>query len=616
MNRPTDEQRPILEDDSRIRVVQAVPGSGKTWLVAELIRRELQHWHSQHAGLAALSFTRVGGDEIRRAVGHDLGHPHFVGTLDAFLFRYVIRPFAQQVWPGIPSPRLVPADWEPHRWWQNSTQSVPFEVTVGVGKARKAYNVFAACFLREEAGRIILGCKARDREPLEALDDSITREILTKKKAIWRNRGILTHSDAAFLASKILTHSTCGQIARQEVLRRFPLVIVDELQDTGWFLGISVLSLLQEPAARAVLVGDPDQAIYEFNGARPDLFERFTQLPDAKTFPLSRTLRCPSAVCQVAGHLASSNRHILPAEDRSGRAILLTFNAAGMEAEIGQLRDWLDASFAGRRVKIIARQTKTVEKITGKSTPEAPKLHSVPMNHLHRAVKNLLQGRQVSALAAVRAALEQVAFDCELATEEERISRGLDPVSWKQACLSALLEASRVIDGETFETWGERAGQYVEALLQTLLTANCNGKRMRRPGGSDKTRLRSDYLPSPQVASVCERTTTVQTVHAVKGETHDVTIMVCPEPRKTSRCPSTTWWSSNESDQEERRIAFVAFTRTKGDLILCVSEACRDRLLASRADFLADFHVTSVADFVARNGQLRTTANAQVASTS
>jgi len=83
----------------------------------------------------------------------------------------------------------------------------------------------------------------------------------------------------------ILQNSTHGKIVRAELIRRFPLIIVDELQDTGAFLGKCVLQLLAEPSARGVLVGDPDQAIYEFNGARPDLFDRFNTIDGAEQLP-------------------------------------------------------------------------------------------------------------------------------------------------------------------------------------------------------------------------------------------------------------------------------------------------------------------------------------------
>ncbi len=50
----------------------------------------------------------IGGQEIRKEVGHDLTHPHFVGTIDAFLYRYVVRPFLRQVHHTWAPPRLIP----------------------------------------------------------------------------------------------------------------------------------------------------------------------------------------------------------------------------------------------------------------------------------------------------------------------------------------------------------------------------------------------------------------------------------------------------------------------------------------------------------------------------
>jgi antirestriction protein ArdC len=101
MRTPSTEQQSALERPvPRVRVVRAAPGSGKTWLVAEVIRQEITSWQTMTGGIAALSFTRVGGEEIRSAVGYELVHPHFVGTIDAFLFRYVVRPFFALCTPG------------------------------------------------------------------------------------------------------------------------------------------------------------------------------------------------------------------------------------------------------------------------------------------------------------------------------------------------------------------------------------------------------------------------------------------------------------------------------------------------------------------------------------
>ncbi len=253
MRTPTQEQRAILESTARIRVVRAVPGSGKTWLVAELIRQELSNWSARGAGIAALSFTRVGGDEIRKSVGYQIDFPHFVGTIDAFLFRYVVRTFLRECYPDFAVPRLIPADWGAEQW----SQYGPNRRATVAGNI----NLFGCMFIDETDGKAVIARKPHPTQPLQRLvGDDLIREVKQGKRRLWNESGYFSHSDAALWASKVLEHPKYGASIRAEIIRRFPLLIVDELQDTGFFLGKSIRLLLKETSIRSVLVGDPDQA--------------------------------------------------------------------------------------------------------------------------------------------------------------------------------------------------------------------------------------------------------------------------------------------------------------------------------------------------------------------
>jgi DNA helicase-2/ATP-dependent DNA helicase PcrA len=600
MNSPTTEQQAVIDSQARVRVVRAVPGSGKTWLVANLIKMELAQWQPNHGGIAALSFTRVGGEEIRRAVGYELHHPHFVGTIDSFLFRFVVRPFLKQVMPTFAVPRLIPADWEPNKW-KKGANNTTFTVQVGSGNSVKEFNLFNVCFLGEKKGEPIVACKQWDWDPVVPLDGQARAAVLTAKRELWKKYGWLTHSDAAFLASNILVNQTYGPTVRNEVLRRFRLIIVDELQDTSWSLGHCVLQLLAEPSVRGVLVGDPDQAIYEFNGARPDLFERFTTLNGTQQLPLGHTLRCSSAVCRVAEHLTMPARRIEHSPDRTGRAFLLSYKS--LEVDVGKLRDWLPSGVCNGVVKIVARRTKTVHAISGRGVKQAPKLRSVPLNHLHRAINSFRQGRQVASFAAVQATLEYAVFGREGITPEELSEKGIDLEAWKRLCVEVLLEANAEVVGESFEAWGKRMAENVQKRIAYVVpeNASCGGtKKIRLPGGDAKTEIRQDYLAATASGLLKSIHIPVETVHAVKGETHDLTIFVCPEPDKYNPCPSIVWWSDEPEHQEERRIAFVAVTRTRGDLVVCVSEKCLSQLQKHRASFVQSFEQMAIDDFVAR----------------
>lgn len=309
---PTPEQDAVLANGSRVRVVRASPGSGKTWLIAELVRRELNSWQHKGGGIAALSFTRVGGQEIRNALGHDPTHPHYVGTIDAFLFKYVVRPFFSRAYPGAACPRLIPADWSPGHW----SPSPIWTYRGNGGQKAITYNLLETWFVGESTGRPILHFPGfRGGTPVQ---DGDRDGLMAAKRNVWTKYGWLTHADAAFVASELIHSPTRGAAIRKSVLRRFPLLVVDELQDTGFFLGKCVHALLGDPGSRGVLVGDPDQAIYEFNGARPDLFDCFTRLPESTELPLAKSQRCPAAVMACASEVKDSPGSVDPADGGSG----------------------------------------------------------------------------------------------------------------------------------------------------------------------------------------------------------------------------------------------------------------------------------------------------------
>ena len=79
--------------------VQACPGAGKTRAIVE--RHLTRGSATGRRGRALVSFTNVACNEIHQRC-HDAGHPdllrfpHFVGTIDTFIWRYLVRPFISE----------------------------------------------------------------------------------------------------------------------------------------------------------------------------------------------------------------------------------------------------------------------------------------------------------------------------------------------------------------------------------------------------------------------------------------------------------------------------------------------------------------------------------------
>ncbi len=591
MRTPTHEQRVVIETDARVRVVRAAPGSGKTWLVSEVIRKELDTWPARTSGIAALSFTRVAGNEIRKAMGHDLGHPHFVGTIDAFLFRYVIRPHLRRVFTWFADPRLVVGEWGAEHWARCASNQ---STTVG-----KGINLFGCVYIGEENGAEVIAYKSGPTLPLQRLTGYDLRQVIEEKRKIWAHRGLLTHSDAAFWATKVLEDRTFGPVVRVEIIRRFPFLIVDELQDTGYFLGKSIRLLMEETTSSGFLVGDPDQAIFEFTGTRPDLFNTFETIAGAARLTLARSRRCAAAVAAAAAHVKDSGGAIEPAEERVGRALLVRYS--NMVLDVPKVVDAVRSTRTTTLLKVIARATSTVEDLTGRRAGNTPSLHCPPLTHLHRAVVAFRRSRNVSALAAARAALERAVFQHEGVDDEELAAASIDPGDWKALAVRCLLKADAIATSGTSFDWhtevgGMLDGEITDFGLSPGLAFVAGRLKPKKHRGWDKPC--ANFLPQSMADGRALAGVPIHTVHGVKGETHDVTVFVCPKTSNAARCPSAVWWSTDDEDREERRIAYVAMTRSRGDLIMCVSDACYQRLAVAHPEFVASFECMTVAECV------------------
>ncbi|WP_255376409.1 UvrD-helicase domain-containing protein, partial [Oleiphilus sp. HI0043] len=99
------------------------------------------------------------------------------------------------------------------------------------------------------------------------------------------------------------------------VSNKMDIVLVDEYQDTN-DLQHALLSYIAGDRAKVTVVGDPDQTIYEFRGAKPEyIINGFSQqFPGTQKLNLSYSFRYGHCVSLLANHLISHN---------SGRQALL-----------------------------------------------------------------------------------------------------------------------------------------------------------------------------------------------------------------------------------------------------------------------------------------------------
>jgi len=221
-----EERRAVLLEAGR-RDIQAVPGSGKTTLLAVKLLLLAGRWPHANRGICVLSHTNVARDEIARrlrktsAGSRLLAYPHFVGTIHAFVNTFLALPLLRSdgyrvdiVDNDVFAARAIAALSRKHtlRTW---VERNPYQGPLAVGTLR--YEGPGLKLGWERGG--IPGAGTESFTQAKALKDGLAKQ------------GIFRHDDMFAFAERLFAR--VPELGKR-LSWRFPLVLVDEMQDTSW----------------------------------------------------------------------------------------------------------------------------------------------------------------------------------------------------------------------------------------------------------------------------------------------------------------------------------------------------------------------------------------------
>lgn len=287
---PSEGQKKAIEQRGKV-VLRACPGSGKTFTVAHKLAKRLKIWKHRHYGIAAITFTNVACDEIKEQLekinmGNAIGYPHYLGTIDSFINKYIFLPFGHLVMKCQERPNIVGFEhnvWNPSgfKWlWRNP----------------ECYN--NQCKLIDFSYSIdgnVIRIKDDDK-----INCPYNRTRCTELKKQFTIEGYANQSDANYFAMRILEEYP--EIAKI-LSRRFPEFIIDEAQDTSE-TQMKIMDLLVDKGlSEIMLIGDQDQAIYEWRDARPQIF--INKISSWETVTLNENLRSSQLICEATKGFSS-----------------------------------------------------------------------------------------------------------------------------------------------------------------------------------------------------------------------------------------------------------------------------------------------------------------------
>ncbi|MGV8946619.1 MAG: UvrD-helicase domain-containing protein [Lutibacter sp.] len=543
----SEKQREIVFNKAGKFVVRACPGSGKTFCVSSRLARLISGWNKEYEGIAAVSFTNVAWQEIEKKyseefqLGDKILFPHFLGTIDSFINKYIFLPYGHLVLKCKSRPTLVG---EPHGIWTGKYFSDSLFDNI-------SYKIDGSFYAINE----------RVMPPNWLNNPSIVRS----KKNINKG-GFATQSDANYFAMKIL--EGFPQIAKAVALR-FPYLIVDEAQDTSEIQMRIIDLLIANGLNEVMLVGDPDQAIFEWNDARPDLLnQKFNDWENS--IVLNESRRSSQLICNATFNISSLEEVSTAVSeevknfDHTPRVILYSDNLPQIVADFIEECNQSGIVVSEETVAIIYRSKNLINDITG--IPEVP-FGSSPWTTHDNYTKDFAKGKYLydngdfkgGFKAIEKALLKQIGnlSFCSVETVEEMI-RKIGFVSFK----SQVFEFINLLP-KTDTT----LGNWVNTTNQILTEKELKFQLSITNAGMNYT-FQQVFLNESE--KVTDRNYRLGTVHSVKGETFDATLLVLKTKGIGKAYKTILNQNVSISESEELRIAYVGITRPRKILVIAV----------------------------------------------
>lgn len=577
---PSDEQKAVLESTDRIIVVKAAPGSGKTSVFIEFLRSNLDKFPERGSGIAALSFTNAAYEEISKRLGSAITSQHFIGTLDSFLFKFVVKPFSPVIGLCLKGVELLPSPLD-----ENLTI---YQVQYSANHADR----MSAFSFKFSSGTIEAPIFTAQNgfHPIQIGGVYATR-VLKEKEKIWQKSGLVTHTDCHYISALILKSPKIGAQVRSMIAKRFPLILVDEFQDTGCFLSIALKQLLEETSVRSLVVGDPDQSIYEFSGAKPELFAEIQGLDGAATKPITKSQRCSPGICEIAKKISDTGTDLKAVEDKkSGKQILFVHKYDKQLRIENKLIETLKNMPDGvGELAILSRSNKLVRQLRGDHSDVSFIGKSNAGRVFTKAVVKLRQGNANEAFSLASARLGMLTFSEEGMRKKDFEAKGINYGKWKIQVFRLLKELSKDVSGETWNGWLERAKKATQEVMKFAGVSKSIGTSFPRDNEKGDAAKELVALPAPATDKIIQNAI-FKNIHGAKGAEYDSVVVFYPKPHAThAPCISKTWFETTGST-EEKRVGYVALTRARRNLVLCVHQNTYAELKKNH-DFMAHFEV-------------------------
>jgi DNA helicase-2/ATP-dependent DNA helicase PcrA len=546
-------------------IVQAGPGSGKTKILIERLKYIVEQRPKSFSGIACITYTNAAKDEIIMRLqneGFQLPAELFIGTIHSFLLDYVIKPYSHFA----------------------SKEKIPYKLA-SFGFARGYKQEIGKMlnrpthFIAESTFKAFEGLGRDEEGNPSCYGNKISPEVALAWKNMIKEKGYIDQQDVIYLSYRILERY---EHIRNAFSSRFPYILMDEYQDVTFYQE-QVFSLLQRSSF--FCVGDSNQSIYSFTGAKPEMFQSKWANDVYVSYTLSNNFRSTQHIVKFANHKtnivqieaglnASSEQKVLFIKDiNEASEVIQLFH---------RLRKEIECEEPYNPYMILARQNDYVTEL-GQLLKEQnvelnPFLLKLSKQYYRRfqILKNLLLAISYKRKNQYDKAIDRMAeaFSYLFFNEHPNFVAlseiGYDKFMWKKLQIFTLqfldnldltetsvanlfLKVKEFLSEESKKLYGKPIGK-------KILMLNYKWKNQTIASKSTMVSLLIEQVELQNNLSESEGH--VFSIHGAKGQESECVLVMAD-----SETQLTDWLEENE-ESEEARVGYVAFSRARK--LLCV----------------------------------------------
>lgn len=289
-----NQKRAVQHKDGPMMVL-AGPGSGKTMVITYRLKNLIQQFQIQSNRILVITFTKAASEEMRQRFDQ-IARVHHIqstgvsfGTFHAIFFR-ILRSIY-----GYTIEQVLRED---------EKENILREIIRGQNLSYEDEQDFLTEIKTEIS---LMRNELMDIAHYHAMSCStdVFRDIVRLYEQAKQEMRKIDFDDMICLCYETLKANPAVLTWWQN---RFQYILIDEFQDINR-VQYETIKLLAEPQNNLFIVGDDDQSIYKFRGARPEFLLQFPKdFPNTKTITLDINYRSTQKILHASYNVIKNNK--------------------------------------------------------------------------------------------------------------------------------------------------------------------------------------------------------------------------------------------------------------------------------------------------------------------